>query len=208
LLRRFIADLRKQQQTVGNAATLPLDRSETTLNGRSELPPQLLFRRRMSPSRASWLCVSQPAKLDEKQRHQVEHIRKGHHDLDAAYELSQAFVSMLAERRGADLDAWLVQAEHSGLAELKSFAQGIRRDYAAVRAAFTSQWSQGQVEAQVNCLKRKPRIVFGRANFDLTRAARPLRCGDVPSDPVVSFCSMKFHACLFSDWESMDRKTS
>ena len=27
----------------------------------------------------------------------------------------------------------------------------------------------GQVEAQVNCLKRKPRIVFGRANFDLLR---------------------------------------
>jgi hypothetical protein len=24
-------------------------------------------------------------------------------------------------------------------------------------------------KAQVNCLKRKPRIVFGRANFDLLR---------------------------------------
>ena len=169
LLRRFMADLRKQHQTVGNAAALPLDRSETPLNGRSELPPQLLCRRRMSPSRASWLCVSQKASLDEKQRHQVEHIRQGHHDLDAAYELSQAFVLMLAERRGADLDEWLVQAEHSGLAELKSFAQGIRRDYAAVRAAFTSQWSQGQVEAQVNCLKLQKCLVFGRANFDLLR---------------------------------------
>jgi transposase len=89
--------------------------------------------------------VSQKASLDEKQRRQVKYIRKGHHDLDAAYELSQAFVSMLAERRGADLDEWLVQAEHSGLAELKSFAQGIRRDYAAVRAAFTSQWSHDYV---------------------------------------------------------------
>jgi transposase len=138
LLRRFIADLRKQHQTVGNAAALPRDSSATTLNGPSELPPQLPFRSRMSLSRASWLCVSQPAKLDEKQRHQVEHIRKGHRDLDAAYELSQAFVSMLAERRGTNLDAWLVQAEHSGLAELKSFAQGLRRDYAAVRAAFSS----------------------------------------------------------------------
>jgi transposase len=34
--------------------------------------------------------------------------------------------------------------------ELKSFAQGIRRDYAAVHAAFTSKWSNGPVEAQVN----------------------------------------------------------
>jgi transposase len=122
----------------------------------------------MSPTRASWLCVSQPAKLDEKQRQHVDDIRKGHPDLDTAYRLSQAFVSMLAERRDTDLDA-LVQAEHSGIAELKSFAQGIRRDYAAVRAAFSSQWSNGQMEAQVNCLKLQKRLVFGRANFDLLR---------------------------------------
>jgi transposase len=48
-------------------------------------------------------------------------------------------------------------------------AQGIRQDYAAAKAAFSSEWSNGQVEAQVNCLKRKLRIVFGRANFDLLR---------------------------------------
>jgi transposase len=123
----------------------------------------------MSPTRASWLCVIQAAKLDEKQCQQVEHIREGHADLQTAYQLSQAFVSMLAERRGADLDDWLVQAQHSGIAELKSFAQGIRRDYAAVRAAFSSPWSNSQVEAQVNRLKLIKRLMFGRANFDLLR---------------------------------------
>ncbi len=45
---------------------------------------------------------------------------------------------MLAERRGKDLDDWLGQAEHSGIAELKSFAQGLHRDEAAVRATFSS----------------------------------------------------------------------
>ena len=49
------------------------------------------------------------------------------------------------------------------------FAQGIRRDYAAVRAAFSSLWSNGQVEAQVNRLKLQKRQVYGRANFDLLR---------------------------------------
>ena len=135
----------------------------------AELPPPPQFAHRLSPTRASWLCVSKPDSLDEKQRQQVEHIRKGHRDLDCAYQLSQAFVLMLSERRGKDLDAWLVQAEHSGIVELKSFAQGLRRDEAAVRAAFSSPWSQGQVEAQVNCLKLQKRIVFGRANFDLLR---------------------------------------
>ena len=76
---------------------------------------------------------------------------------------------MLAERRAQDLDDWLLQSKQSGIAELKSFTQGIRRDYAAVYAAFTSKWSNGQVEAQVNCLKLQKRLMFGRANFDLLR---------------------------------------
>lgn len=76
---------------------------------------------------------------------------------------------MLAERRAADLESWLTQAEHSGLPEFKKMAKGIRQDYTAVKAAFSSEWSNGQVEAQVNCLKLQKRIVFGRANFDLLR---------------------------------------
>jgi transposase len=83
--------------------------------------------------------------------------------------LGQAFVMMSAERRGSDLDAWLIQAEHCGLPEFQKMARGIRLDYAAVKGAFSSEWSQGQVEAQVNCLKLQKRIVFGRANFDLLR---------------------------------------
>ena len=108
-------------------------------------------------------------KLDEKQREQIAQIRVAHADLDTAYELTQAFVSMLADHRDTDLESWLTQAELSGIRELKSFAHGIRRDYAAVRATFTSEWSNGPVEAQVNCLKLQKRLMFGRANFDLLR---------------------------------------
>jgi transposase len=76
---------------------------------------------------------------------------------------------MLSERRDKDLDTWLIQAEQSGLPEFKKMAKGIRLDYAAVKAACSSEWSNGQVEAQVNCLKLQKRIAFGRANFDLLR---------------------------------------
>jgi len=113
--------------------------------------------------------MCQPEKLDEQQRKLVEHLRAAHPDLETAYQLSQAFVSMLAERRGQDLDTWLLQAKQSGIRELKRFAQGIRRDYAAVKAAFSSKWRNGQVEAQVNCLKLQKRLMFGRANCDLLR---------------------------------------
>src|SRR5437764_4463292 len=84
--------------------------------------------------------------------------------LERAHQLSKEFVMMLAERREADLDPWLTQAEQSGLPEFKKMAHGIRQDYAAVKVAFSSEWSQqGQVEAQVSCLKLQKRLVFGRA---------------------------------------------
>jgi transposase len=169
LFRLFISQLRKQHQRVGTASILTLDTSGAHVKAPLDSPPKPSPKRRMSPTRASWLCVCQPDKLDEKQRQHVEQIRAAHRDLDTAYQLSQAFVTMLAEHRDQDLDGWLLQARQSGIRELKSFAQGIRRDYAAVRAAFTSPWSQGQVEAQVNCLKLQKRLMFGRANFDLLR---------------------------------------
>jgi transposase len=169
LLRRFITELRKKQHAAGNPAPPTFETAGTMVTVPAELSPPPHFARRLSPTRASWLCVSKPEKLDEKQRQQIELMRKGHRDLDCAYQLGQSFVLMLSERRGKDLDAWLVQAKHSGIAELQSFAQGLRRDYAAVRAAFSSRWSNGQVEAQVNCLKLQKRQMFGRANFDLLR---------------------------------------
>jgi transposase len=45
----------------------------------------------------------------------------------------------------------------------------LRKDYAAVKAALTYEWSQGQVEGQVNRLKLIKREMYGRANFDLLR---------------------------------------
>jgi hypothetical protein len=105
-LRCFIADLRKKHQAVGNAAVLTLDDAEMAINVPADLPPKPHFTRRMSPTRVSWLYVCQQAKLEEKQLQQVEHIRKGHSGLDTAYQLSQTFVSMLAERRDMDLAGW------------------------------------------------------------------------------------------------------
>jgi transposase len=153
----------------GSADVLTFDASTQTIEIPADVPPPPCVKPRMSSTRASWLFVSKPEQLDEKQHKYVEQIRQGHHDLEIAYQLGQGLVMMLSERREANLDTWLTQAEHSGLPEFKKMAKGIRQDYAAVKAAFSSEWSNGQVEAQVNCLKLQKRIVFGRANFDLLR---------------------------------------
>jgi len=123
----------------------------------------------MSATRASWLFFKRSETLEGKQCKLIEQIRKSHPELDTAYQLSQAFVTMLAERRDQDLDIWLHQAEQSNIPEFQKFANGIRRDYAAVKAAFSSEISNGQVEGQVQRLKLQKRQVFGRANFDLLR---------------------------------------
>jgi transposase len=169
LFRLFISSLRKHHQAAGNATSLRLDADGARVSGPVDSASKSCIKRRMSPARASWLYVSLSTKLDAKQRQQVAQIRAAHGDLDLAYDLTQAFVSMLAEHQDTALDDWLTQAQHSGVKELKSFAHGIRRDYAAVRATFTSPWSNGPVESQVNCLKLQKRLMFGRANFDLLR---------------------------------------
>jgi transposase len=169
LLRNFLAGVRKQHKETTAAQALTSEKTSETSSIQNDLPPKPSTTRRMSPTKASWLLVSRKEKLDQRQHEYVEQIRQSHPDLEVAYQLAQQFVLMVAEHRAEDLDAWLVQAEESGLPELCKMVKGIRQDDAAVRAAFTSEWSNGQVEAQVNCLKLQKRLVYGRANFDLLR---------------------------------------
>jgi len=53
----------------------------------------------------------------------------------------------------ADLDAWLAEAHACGVSAVKTFAAGLEQDGAAVRAALTLPWSNGQAEGQINRLK-------------------------------------------------------
>jgi transposase len=168
LLRMFLAELRKKHQEAGSASVLTLNASTQVLEIPPSLPSKPRITCRMSATRASWLFVSQAGKLDVKQKQHVGQMSAGHPDLERAYQPSQDFVMMLAERRGADLDTWLTQAEQSGLPEFKKMAKGIRLDYAAVKAAFASEWSNGQVEAQVKwrTASKTDRVREGQLRLD------------------------------------------
>jgi transposase len=86
-----------------------------------------------------------------------------------AQTLAEDFGRIVRARAHTQLDAWLEAAARSQIAELVSFARGIRRDHAAVVAALRSPYSQGQTEGHVNRLKLLKRQTYGRANFDLLR---------------------------------------
>ena len=81
--------------------------------------------------------------------------------------LSHAFAQMLRERQAGGLLTWLENAEQSAVTARHSFATGIRQDEAAVTDAVTYEWSNGQVEGQINKLKLLKRRMYGRAKLDL-----------------------------------------
>jgi transposase len=49
-------------------------------------------------------------------------------------------------------------------------ASGVAKDDAAVRAAITSIWSNGQTEGQITSLKLVSRQMYGRRKIDLLQA--------------------------------------
>jgi transposase len=51
---------------------------------------------------------------------------------------------------GERLEAWAAQAEASPVSELRGFAKGLRKDWAAVTAGLTVPYSSGPVEGHVN----------------------------------------------------------
>lgn len=85
------------------------------------------------------------------------------------FELVQDFATMLRERQGTRLDAWLVQIEKQEVTELKNFARGLQKDYDAVKAGLTLEWSNGQVEGHVHRLKLLKRQMYGKASFQTLR---------------------------------------
>jgi transposase len=125
-------------------------------------------KRRLSSRGASFLMIAPPSKRTQAQQQQVEQMNRNE-DLRVVYLLSQEFVTMLEDRQVEALDSWLNRAKACHVAELSSFVNGIRRDYAAVRAACSSKWSNGTTEGHVNRLKFLKRQMFGRAHLDLLR---------------------------------------
>ena len=89
--------------------------------------------------------------------------------LQEIYQLAQSFQKMLSRKTPELLDEWLLKMEACGVKRLQNFAAGLRQDYDAVKAALSCDWSNGQVEGQVNRLKMMKHQMYGRARFDLLR---------------------------------------
>lgn len=126
-------------------------------------------RPRLSPRQAMWLLVQSPEKLDDEERQLRDALLECSEAAATIYPLAQRFVQMVSERKANALDAWLADVYACQIPKLRSFAKGLQEDEDCVRAALSYEWSNGQVEGQVNRLKFIKRQGYGRAKFDLLR---------------------------------------
>ena len=84
-----------------------------------------------------------------------------------AREVVADFHAMIRKKALPDLDPWIERAKTSLVA---AFASGVTKDKAAVSAAISSGWSNGQAEGQICKLKLVKRQMYGRGKLDLLQA--------------------------------------
>jgi transposase len=122
-----------------------------------------------SPRATTWWLFGKCARLTPEQKRWLELWLAECPQVEITRRLALQFVETLHGRQVALLQQWLSNAENSHVVELERFASGLRRDYAAVEAGITTNWSNGTTEGHVNRLKLLKRQMYGRAKFDLLR---------------------------------------
>ena len=137
------------------------------LKGRS--PPKVIEDKKLplTVSRATWLVLRRPENRDEEDEQLLAQLIAQHPQLAEAIELSQDFAQLVRNREPEQLEFWLTRAVGSHLGALVRFALRLGSDYEAVKAGVTLEWSNGQVEGQINRLKMLKRQMYGRASLDL-----------------------------------------
>jgi transposase len=123
-----------------------------------------------SARQLSFEWARRPEKRKPAEQARLDAIRGCSVELAAALDLADGFAELIRKQSSETLGEWLARGEAGSDPDLRRFAEGIRRDEAAVYAAVTETWSNGPVEGHVNRLKMIKRQMYGRAGFVLLRA--------------------------------------
>lgn len=132
-------------------------------------PPMPRPTRVLSPRQARWLLLRPVAALRADDALHRDCLLQQGDQIREARVLAEDFGCLVRARDRAALAPWLERATASDVIELREFAAMLRRDHAAVEAALTYEWSNGQTEGQITRLKYLKRQMFGRASFRLLK---------------------------------------
>ena len=163
IVRQYLARWRPQPGRPG--------RTSRQAEGSNDSPrrPAPMPTRVLSPRQARWLLLRASDTLTSEEQLYRTALLDENPAIREAQQLAADFGALVRDKDHPALATWFDRAEASLRPEIRSFATGLRRDQAAVEAAITSSWSNGQTEGQVNRLKALKRQMFGRAKLDLLR---------------------------------------
>jgi len=154
------AELWRRLCAVGFRGGLRVVTEWTTRQRRSEKADTNLARKAPPARFLSHLMTAQRRPLAKTDAITVAAIETGVPALAVARDLMERFHCMPRTRDIGALPHWFVETGNSILA---SFGKGIAADLAAVKAALTESWSNGQTEGQITKLKLVKRQMYGRA---------------------------------------------
>ncbi len=139
----------------------------------------------MTVRQAVWLILRHSINQNKAETEAIELLKKQHPDLNTGISLAMDFADLVrrkavrprvADRRKGTrtkkqnkLAEWLKNAEESKIRAISGFANKLKDDLDAVTNGVTYQWSNGQVEGQVNRLKMLKRQMYGRASHELLK---------------------------------------
>jgi transposase len=115
------------------------------------------------------LLLLPPDQLSAEQQNQLAHLQQASEHIARAYELAHRFQDLVRKRLSEELPGWMRQVHESQIPSLCGFATGLKRDLAAVTAALSFAWSNGQTEGHINRLKQIKRQMYGRGKLDLLK---------------------------------------
>jgi len=137
--------------------------------GQTAPPPRPLLHVTASPRQTCWLLLRAEEDLTPDEQTYRTHLYHACPQIALAQALTREFRTLVRDRDVPGLYSWLHGLTLSAIPEFGAVARGIWMDRAAVEAALTEPWSQGQTEGKVNKLKTTKRALYGRSTFDLLR---------------------------------------
>ncbi|WP_425444756.1 ISL3 family transposase [Streptomyces milbemycinicus] len=115
-----------------------------------------------------WI-IGRPENQSDQARQDLKDVCGRCQEIAEACRLARGFATILRRRDGHRLGDWLTQADASQVKEIRTFANGLRKDLDAVTAGLTLPLNSGAVEGNVTGIKFLKRQHYGRAGFDLLR---------------------------------------
>jgi len=126
--------------------------------------------RRPPSHQAAWLLLKDADNLTAEEQAFLDSLWNQCPKIRSSAETAQQFTEIVRERRVERLEDWILRTHQADMPrELRVFADGLQQDFAAVKAALSLEWSNGQVEGQVNRLRLIKRQMYGRGGFELLR---------------------------------------